>query len=858
MIITTNVDNTVTNVTNTSDMGVIADGRMFKLLLNNLYTDPCSSILRELSCNAIDAHKSINNMNSFHIQLPSLLDSTFIIRDFGPGLDEDEINKYLNTLFSSSKTTSNDYIGSFGLGSKVAFSLVSSFNIESYKDGIKYTGLWYEKDCGTPTLIIIDRSPTTEPNGLKFIVPLGDTNNVEQYPDKFKQAADNTLYNLPIQPKYFYNIDDLTTEYEFNYTAKLVSYDPTINTRIFSLPNYIYTNRFLYVNLGGIVYPSQIYLDSDIYNYVLSNGFKKLVIDIPIGELSLPMNRESIENTSANTQKILTYYTTEVRNKIYNDYFQEIQNLIVDPDFTFKKLFNILNVDSGANKYSFTQKLPKDILDALPSYKILDAFDLSVNSAYNNNLSSYSLNTLRQLNYFNYNSILGDYVLSTLNWHGSIATLSYNYVDHHNDFVKIRSSGKNNRSANNVNFNKLYVIYKNSTDTKSYSAYSIKEYFKNKNYVLTNQDTVLFINIHNQDIFEYYKEFMKFVNYHFDNETIFIDYTDIPKVNPPRVVKQSTSVSSKSVFTSGVKFIQYSGTDLNNSYRIDVKKSSLSTFQESVLLDSTTKTTLPFNITNYFKFKSSDEATVVLVQASFFDLTNISNINSYLKLKIDHKTIKDNLIVITASPQKYDQVLSLLKNDSVITNLIEIKSFDIIPDLITQFKIKFIDTNLDTNDIIQMYYMYYCYLLTLYCSTFNTFQADIYKHIFKYLHDLYVLTSSDVIIISKEDDEFIRNNLEPFFNFCFKAHVNQNEMFYSNTPVVSYTNFKLVSYMSQLNLFDDNINKLNKSNFKDIFIQQLLDFDVLNKHLYQTISISNTSSLVCIRDQFLNKFNFTL
>ena len=141
MIINSTIDSTVTNITNSSNMGVIADGRMFKLLLNNLYSQPVAAILRELSCNAIDAHVSVGNLNPFHMQLPTLLNSNFVIRDFGPGLDEEEINLYLNTLFSSSKTQSNDFIGSFGLGSKVAFSLVSSFNIESYKDCTKYTCL---------------------------------------------------------------------------------------------------------------------------------------------------------------------------------------------------------------------------------------------------------------------------------------------------------------------------------------------------------------------------------------------------------------------------------------------------------------------------------------------------------------------------------------------------------------------------------------------------------------------------------------------------------------------------------------------------------------------------------------------
>ena len=49
------------------------------------------------------------------VQLPSLLSTDLIIKDYGPGLDDQEIDKYLNCLFSSSKGDSNTFMGGFGL-----------------------------------------------------------------------------------------------------------------------------------------------------------------------------------------------------------------------------------------------------------------------------------------------------------------------------------------------------------------------------------------------------------------------------------------------------------------------------------------------------------------------------------------------------------------------------------------------------------------------------------------------------------------------------------------------------------------------------------------------------------------------
>ena len=85
------------------------------------------------------------------------------------------------------------------VGSKSPFALVDSFNIESYKNGIKYTGLWYKKECGTPLLIIIDKAPTQEPNGLKFIVPA-----LPEHTKEFTDAFNKQLFNFHLKPLFFW------------------------------------------------------------------------------------------------------------------------------------------------------------------------------------------------------------------------------------------------------------------------------------------------------------------------------------------------------------------------------------------------------------------------------------------------------------------------------------------------------------------------------------------------------------------------------------------------------------------------------------------------------------------------------
>lgn len=352
--------NTTTDSTQTSQdfesqlMGVEANGRMFSLLLKNLYTNPYGAIVRELCTNALDAHVLIGNEKAFHVQLPSKYDSNFIIRDFGPGLDDYEINKYLNTLFSSNKTTTNTLAGGFGLGSKSPFALVDSFNIESYKNGIKYTGLWYKKECGTPVLIIIDTCPTQEPNGLKFIVPA-----LPEHAISFKEAFDNQLFNFHLKPLFFHDIEDPSTQYFFEYTYKLVN--SFKNLKVFKFTHNKYNTREkVFISIGGVLYPyTKLNINNDTLQYIIKPAINEsnllsptssyttgaLVLEIPIGSVTIPMNRESIEESESNIKYIQNVFESVEKDWI-NFTYKTIADYIEDhvtnqKDYKLKEFLEI-------------------------------------------------------------------------------------------------------------------------------------------------------------------------------------------------------------------------------------------------------------------------------------------------------------------------------------------------------------------------------------------------------------------------------------------------------------------------------------------------------------------------------------
>ncbi len=77
-----------------------ANAKAFDILSSKIYTDVPLAIVRELSTNAFDAHVENNCADKpFDVKLPNALDPEFAIRDFGPGLSDENIETIYTTYF---------------------------------------------------------------------------------------------------------------------------------------------------------------------------------------------------------------------------------------------------------------------------------------------------------------------------------------------------------------------------------------------------------------------------------------------------------------------------------------------------------------------------------------------------------------------------------------------------------------------------------------------------------------------------------------------------------------------------------------------------------------------------------------
>ena len=189
----------VENITNQNMVEFELDnsnGQLFSVL-SELYSKPEESTLRELATNCTDAHiMSGNQERPFIIKLPNKNKNiyNFSVRDFGPGLDHNQILNIYRVYGKSTKTNSNDQTGCLGLGSKSPFAISSTFYVKSFKNGICSQ---YTCSMGNDGIPQITDEPsvfeTFEENGLEIIVPI--------YKEiDFESIIRNTLKHFKVKP----------------------------------------------------------------------------------------------------------------------------------------------------------------------------------------------------------------------------------------------------------------------------------------------------------------------------------------------------------------------------------------------------------------------------------------------------------------------------------------------------------------------------------------------------------------------------------------------------------------------------------------------------------------------------------
>ena len=212
-----------------------ASSKAFEILASNLYSDKIAAVIRELSCNAADAHIEAGiPAIPFEVTLPHGVQHYFKIRDFGNGLRADQIEDVFAVFFSSTKTGSKAYTGAFGLGCKSPFAISDNFYVNSYIDGRSFSYLCHKKD-GMPSISFLKDEPTPQKNGLEIIVPVKSTNTFHEWHIK----AQKIYEYFKVRPKtnikltYFSESEDYICDNRWENTEEKGTYVVMNNVRYY-------------------------------------------------------------------------------------------------------------------------------------------------------------------------------------------------------------------------------------------------------------------------------------------------------------------------------------------------------------------------------------------------------------------------------------------------------------------------------------------------------------------------------------------------------------------------------------------------------------------------------------------------
>ena len=185
------INNTPANEAILSNVGEIGEFRIrnsakaFNILSSGLYANKIRAIVRELSCNAVDSHVAAGKSGvPFDVHLPTTLEPTFSIRDYGTGLSHEQVTNIYTTYFESTKTASNDFIGALGLGSKSPFSYTDNFTVTAIKDGRKGIYTAFINEAGVPSIALMAEEETTDPAGVEIKFAVADRYDFNKFIDE--------------------------------------------------------------------------------------------------------------------------------------------------------------------------------------------------------------------------------------------------------------------------------------------------------------------------------------------------------------------------------------------------------------------------------------------------------------------------------------------------------------------------------------------------------------------------------------------------------------------------------------------------------------------------------------------------
>jgi hypothetical protein len=295
------------------------DMRYVASLLRNNYSNTRLAVVREISANALDANLEANSNRPIEIKLPTSMNPTFSVRDFGGGLSQEDVFNLYSKYGKSTKRTSNNYIGAFGIGKFAPLSYGDNFTCVSYNGGLKTSyNIFVDENDDTKIVRLCEPEPSNEPSGLCIEVAVSDADK-----DEFRNITQKFFKFFPSNemPKFVGVEENFIKDVEYSFSADDDSwFFIESESRMYGYGR----DYSAHVIMGRVAYPldaSAINVGNFIKDESKIKVIKSLIsssnfyLRVPLGSVRLHHSRESLEYNKS-TQKELVKHLLVVANSM--------------------------------------------------------------------------------------------------------------------------------------------------------------------------------------------------------------------------------------------------------------------------------------------------------------------------------------------------------------------------------------------------------------------------------------------------------------------------------------------------------------------------------------------------------------
>lgn len=298
-----------------SGFSIAMNAKAFRVLSSTIYQNKIGSIVRELSANAIDAHKMAGTPEKeFVIHLPDAFEPYFSVKDYGTGIAPEAIQSVFTVYFNSTKDQSNDAIGAFGLGSKTPFSYTDQFTVTNIFGGQKYVYSAFVAEDGQPSIVLLAQEETQEHNGLEINMSV----KREDY-KTFAEEAKAQLRFLKVKPVVL-NCPNFFINPVYTAEDVLAETDNFVLTKANGL-----TEAYaIQGQIGYVIDLSQLTVNEETSFLVRLKAQGNIYMEFPIGSIGVTASREAIEYTKE-TKLAIEQCIKNARFKLQADYKNKLQ-----------------------------------------------------------------------------------------------------------------------------------------------------------------------------------------------------------------------------------------------------------------------------------------------------------------------------------------------------------------------------------------------------------------------------------------------------------------------------------------------------------------------------------------------------